>query len=151
MSELWAFSAVWNENDLTDDEYVTHYERLLTHFQLLKDVRTVDVLYEKKKKDGSPTKMHIHGVLEIKRGVYRKKLMMPKFHVKLVAIDNVAGWKNYMRKNERVMTLKMFNREPERKVAHSQKESTLCGTTEDISRSITPCPHDIEPPRRRMF
>lgn len=45
-------------------------------------------------------KIHCHGTLMIRKGFLRKKICCRGYHVKLVLIDDINGWKSYCRKNQ---------------------------------------------------
>lgn len=41
---------------------------------------------------------HIHGIILLRRGFFRKKLCFEGFHMKLEFMYNEVGWKKYIRK-----------------------------------------------------
>lgn len=97
MTEKWAFTIKYNPNNLTEDEYKQKIQELLSHWKKQK-INILEQRDENQTKKGEPTKYHMHGTIEIKRGVYRKKLMLPNYHIKLVAWTD-AGWTDYINKN----------------------------------------------------
>lgn len=46
----------------------------------------------------SQGKLHVHGIVLLRRGFFRKKLCMQGFHVKLEYIYDENGWINYITK-----------------------------------------------------
>lgn len=48
----------------------------------------------------SKSRLHYHGVILIKKGFFRKRLMMPGLHVKLVEIYDREGWDLYCNKQQ---------------------------------------------------
>ena len=48
----------------------------------------------------SKGKLHIHGIMQIPKGFYRKKICMDGLHIKLVEIYDEAGWKRYITKDQ---------------------------------------------------
>lgn len=44
--------------------------------------------------------LHYHGVLAIKKRFYRKRLVIPGFHLKLEEIYNIKGWHKYITKED---------------------------------------------------
>lgn len=56
----------------------------------------VEYKVEEKDKQG---KLHIHGIMYLKKGFYRKRLCMPNLHLKLVELYNKEGWKQYIHKD----------------------------------------------------
>lgn len=95
--ESWAFTVVYNDNTLTHDEYEQKYDEIMKFWQK-NGVKITTFTYEDQTKDHKPTKLHIHGQCEIGRGVYRKKLMMDGYHIKLKAWYS-KGWTEYSKKN----------------------------------------------------
>lgn len=117
--ETWAFTIIYNKNDLTEDEYRQKYDEILRHWDKY-NVLIEHIVYEDKKKNGDRTKLHVHGRCCIKRGVFRKKLLLDGFHIKLESWRS-AGWTEYCDKNKAV--LKMFkNIEVPNKVSESLDE-----------------------------
>lgn len=47
----------------------------------------------------SKGKLHYHGILYLDKGFYRKRLMIRKFHIKLVEIFDKSGWIKYIHKD----------------------------------------------------
>lgn len=141
--EYWAFTVKYNKNDLTDDEYRYQYDQILHHWSK-NGVVIENVTYEDLTKSKERTKLHLHGRCGIKRGLYRKKLMMKDFHIKLVAW-RTTGWTDYCNKNK--IVAKMFD--------------NISVPDKVAERSVAPCPElggltdeDGQPiviPRRRLF
>lgn len=46
--------------------------------------------------------LHLHGVILLRRGFYRKKLCLEGFHVKLDLIYDETGWIRYIQKSREV-------------------------------------------------
>lgn len=47
------------------------------------------------------SRLHIHGIIEIPKGFYRKKICMKGLHVKLEELYDPAGWLRYIRKDQK--------------------------------------------------
>lgn len=45
-------------------------------------------------------KLHIHGIIMLRRGFYRKKLCVQGFHMKLELIYDEKGWEDYIIKHK---------------------------------------------------
>lgn len=101
MGEKWAMTLKYNPNDLTSDELKTKYEIFRAHLMGKKDITIEKFIYEDLDRKGRPTKLHVHGILTIKRGVYRKLLEKDNYHLKLKTYDN-RGWNHYINKNQSV-------------------------------------------------
>lgn len=106
MTEYWALTLKYNKNDLTSTELEVFYEQYKQKLLHIKDVEIVSWVKEDQDRKGRPTKLHIHGTLSIKRGVYRKKLLEPGFHIKLKAITDISTWNRYTKKN---LVVKLFD------------------------------------------
>lgn len=97
--EKWAFTIKYNPNGLTSDEYKVKIEELLKQWQKNK-VEVISRVYEDQDKMGHQTKIHMHGIISMKRGIYRKKLQKDGYHIKLVAYkDGDIRWDKYIVKN----------------------------------------------------
>lgn len=104
--ELWALTLKYNPNDLTSDELHKCYDRYKDKLARTKGVEIKAWVEEDEDKKGRPTKLHVHGTLSIKRGVYRKKLQEENYHVKLKAVTEEIPWGRYMYKNVQVNMFK---------------------------------------------
>lgn len=71
-----------------------HYD---SFFQKL-DKLGVKVEYKIGEKD-SLGKLHYHGIIYVKKGFFRKRIMMKGYHVKLEEIYNKEGWVKYIHKD----------------------------------------------------
>lgn len=105
--ENWAFTIKYNPNDCTAMELADKYKIILKHWMKQKSLTIINYRYEEVDKQGNPTKLHLHGTVEIPKVIYRKKLMLPNYHVKLVH-GNSGQWQDYINKNVKV---KMFKNE----------------------------------------
>lgn len=114
MSERWAFTIKYNPNNLTESEYKTKLEQLMNHWKK-NGVNILEYKYEDQTKKALQTKIHIHGTCDIRRGIYRKKLMLPNYHIKLVEWRDM-GWNKYITKNIKV---KMVNNNIEKENVNS--------------------------------
>lgn len=76
-------------------------------FNKLKRMR-IQVEY-KVKEVGSCNVEHYHGVIYLLKGFYRKKLVTPGFHLKLVEIYNKDGWIKYIHKENPPPSDKQIN------------------------------------------
>lgn len=94
--EYYAFTIKYNPT-VDDDELRYQMNELIT-FWKKNGVQVHSFIYEDKDKRGQPTKLHAHGTISIKRGLYRRKLMLPRFHVKLVSWHS-NNWEEYCKKN----------------------------------------------------
>lgn len=97
MSEDWAFTVKYHFRGTTDDIARANYKILIDHWRSIKGVIVDKVVYEDQDKHGQRTLLHMHGKISISRGLYRKKLMMNGFHIKLVPYRD-SGWEDYMNK-----------------------------------------------------
>lgn len=80
------------------------YKKIFAHWEKNK-VHIVEMVSEI---GDESKKLHYHGLLEISRGVYRKKLHLKNFHVKLESIYNREGWQRYINKNKMIKMRNMF-------------------------------------------
>lgn len=76
-------------------DYVQYHAHILKSNPTL---RFTSHVFEKNKNghDGG----HIHGIIEIPTGYYRKRLCLTGYHVKLVKITDLKGWIQYMKKDQ---------------------------------------------------
>lgn len=54
--------------------------------------------------------IHFHGIISLSPKLYRKKLMLHNFHLKLTRIYNRTGWENYIRKDIFKLPFNLFKR-----------------------------------------
>lgn len=137
MSEKWAVTIKYNPNDMTSSEMKTAYELFKSKWEAVKGLTILHWIYEEQDKKGRHCKLHVHGVISISRGLYRKKLQEKNFHIKMVTYTS-NGWDTYMKKN---IKLKLF-------------EPTEVTTTLIPTRSMSPNLSDqdnIEIPKRSLF
>lgn len=59
----------------------------------------LELEYQVKELD-SMNRLHIHGVVLIPKGFYRKRLLQGGLHIKLVELYNAQGWLKYMLKEQ---------------------------------------------------
>lgn len=71
-----------------------------------------DFVWEDKKKDGTPTKLHFHGVITFSKIPLITNLVPKGFHVHYKEIYDISGWEYYMNKNTGEVT--NYNDSPER-------------------------------------
>lgn len=94
-SEIIAFAYT-----IKDNRKVSNEERNKSYEQWFKrlEVWRIPIEYKCEEKD-KQGKLHIHGIIYLKKGFYRKKLMMPNLHLKLVELHNREGWIKYIHKD----------------------------------------------------
>lgn len=98
-SDKWAFTVKWNSpKGMTHDELTAKLDELVEHWKV-KGVELLERIDEDRDKRGELTPLHMHGVISVKRGLYRKKLCLPGFHVKLVSLYLPSRWSRYCNKN----------------------------------------------------
>jgi len=92
--ERWAFTIKDNRVDSTD------YNQF---FDLCKKNHCViDCSYKELDKKG---KLHLHGIINIPKECYRKKLLPNGLHMKLKMLFNEQGWDEYITKDQRKKTV----------------------------------------------
>lgn len=136
MAEKWAFTIKYNPNGLTSEELRVKYDEIISFWRKNK-VNIIEMRSEDQDKRGRQTKLHIHGTCEILRGVYRKKLQIKDYHIKLVQWSD-KGWTDYINKNCKV---KMVCTE------HGQKDNSIKITPDNVDENIFKSPI----PRHSLF
>lgn len=93
LNQSWAFTfkKLGRENP-THDDYVPVIEvlqkyGLITHSSFERD---------------SKGKIHVHGIVQLRKGFFRKRLEVCGFHLKLVEIYDQSGWESYINKNQMI-------------------------------------------------
>lgn len=61
----------------------------------------------------SKGKLHYHGIIYLKKGFFRKRIMVKGFHVKLVELYNRDGWIKYISKDLEFTSLEQMAEEME--------------------------------------
>lgn len=97
MAETWAFTIKYNPNCVTEDQLREKYSDIIKHW-LKNKVQIEMYRLEDMDKKGQRTKLHVHGKCIISKGIYRKKLQLPNYHIKLVLWRD-SGWEQYTAKN----------------------------------------------------
>lgn len=135
MSEQWAFTIKCNKNCMTDDELRTAYQLVM---QKWKDhgVFIDKYIYEDETKHGERTKLHVHGICTIKRGLYRKKLMVKGFGMKLVPFTS-AGWEDYMVKHLKIKLV------AQKKNGENDESFSELVPSRPVSPQLTPPTHRL--------
>lgn len=108
MAEKWAFTIKYNPNGLTSEELRVKYDEIILFWKKNK-VNIIELRSEDQDKKGHPTKLHLHGTCEITRGVYRKKLLLKDYHIKLVQWSD-KGWTDYINKNMKIKMVKPMDK-----------------------------------------
>lgn len=106
MTEKWAFTIKYNPEDCTEDQLYEKYKTIMKHWSKQKGMTVLEYRHEDRDKKGQPTKLHLHGTIEIPKALYRKRLMLPNYHIKLVHWTS-GDWTNYINKNVKI---KMVNK-----------------------------------------
>lgn len=85
---------------IKDNRKVSNNERKATYEDWFKrcQVWRIPIEYKCEEKD-KQGRLHIHGIIYLKKGFYRKKLCMPNLHLKLVELYNKEGWEQYIHKD----------------------------------------------------
>jgi hypothetical protein len=94
-SELIAYAYT-----IKDNRKVNNLDRKETYNTFFKRCQcwNIPVEYQVEEKD-KQGKLHIHGIMYLKKGFYRKRLCMPNLHLKLVELYNKEGWEQYIHKD----------------------------------------------------
>lgn len=85
----YAFTVKDNRKETTD--YAPFFDRCKS-FGVVVSVKVGEL--------DSHNKLHYHGILEIPKGFYRKKLTMPGLSLKLVELYDLEGWTKYIQKDQ---------------------------------------------------
>lgn len=86
---LFGFTVKDNRQDVTDyDSFMDRAKRMECDIQ---------EYYPEKDSKG---RLHLHGIISIPKGFYRKKLMMSGLHLKLEEIYDIDGWRRYCKKSQ---------------------------------------------------
>lgn len=56
------------------------------------------IIQTKVYEDDNSGRCHVHGIIEIPKGLFRKKIMMNGVHIKMDPIYDKSGWLEYIRK-----------------------------------------------------
>lgn len=98
-TQSWAFtiSDTTKEHKYAKTDYKLFWERC-EQFGLRIEQREQEIGPNK----GVP---HYHGIIEIPKGFYRKKLMMKGLHLKLEELYNKRGWMKYINKTHDIKEL----------------------------------------------
>lgn len=51
----------------------------------------------------SANRLHVHGIIQIPKGFYRKRLCLQGLHIKLEELYDPEGWIRYIRKDQKVL------------------------------------------------
>lgn len=73
-----------------DDDYSPFFNKLKR--------LNITVEYKISERD-SKGKLHYHGIIYLKKGFYRKRLLLRGYHIKLEEIYDKAGWIKYIHKD----------------------------------------------------
>lgn len=139
--EEYAFTVVYLKT-VTDIELGLRYQEIFDKWQKFGvDIKDKVVEYGDELK-----KMHYHGVIGIKRGLYRKKLMMANYSIKLEAIYNKEGWQRYISKCKKIQQRNMFkvNIEAPTKSFYEVKDATEL-PVDRPQRTRSPSPEVLTP------
>lgn len=152
MAEKWAFTIKYNPNGLTSDELRVKYDEIISFWRKNK-VNIIEMRSEDQDKKGRQTKLHIHGTCEISRGVYRKKLQIKDYHIKLVQWSD-KGWTDYINKNCKVKMVCTKhdqkgtpNNDDENITPMDKKDSSIKITPDNVDENIFKSPI----PRHSLF
>lgn len=89
--ETFALTLKWN--NIVDPKDID-YERVMLSWGTLYDIEYKDVVYEKDSKG----KVHMHGVIILPFGFYRKRLKVQGLHVCIRPLTDPIGWNKYCNK-----------------------------------------------------
>lgn len=142
--ETWAFTIKYNPNGLTEDEYMQKYTEIMSHWEK-QGVLIEHLVHESTDKKGIRTKLHLHGRCKIKRGVYRKKLILKDYHIKLEGWRD-AGWTEYCNKNK--IKMHIGQRSPNQ--VHVREGKARMSALGDSSPSYSDCDNQVIP-KRSLF
>lgn len=77
-------------SDCTEADYAPFFDKI-AKFGI-----TCEYKIPEKDKNG---KLHYHGILYLKKGFFRKRIMCKLFHIKLVELYDRKGWMKYIHKD----------------------------------------------------
>lgn len=97
MGDEWAFTVKYVKGT-EDKDLQFEYETLFNFWKK----NGVNILESQSHHGGENGRLHYHGIIMVKRGLYRKKLVKPGYHVKLTPIVDRAGWVAYMNKEHKL-------------------------------------------------
>ncbi len=85
---------------IKDNRKVSNIDRAETYRAFFKRCKcwSIPIEYQIEEKD-KQGRLHIHGIMYLKKGFYRKRLCMPNLHLKLVELYNKEGWEQYIHKD----------------------------------------------------
>lgn len=73
---------------------IEEYVPVICHMRDFGLIKHIEYEYDSK------SKLHIHGIIVLRRGFYRKKLCVQGFHMKLELIYDDNGWETYITKHK---------------------------------------------------
>lgn len=91
--EAWAFTVKKLRSPSLADE--AHYTKVLLHLSKFGFVKTC-----RSERDPKGV-LHIHGIIMLRKGMLRKKLVVQGFHMKLELIYDEHGWEDYIMKDQK--------------------------------------------------
>lgn len=71
------------------------YEDVIDHYKKMGYIKDIDFEYD------DQGRLHIHGIILLRKGFYRKKLCMKGYHIKLEQIYDEKGWLKYIHKSHK--------------------------------------------------
>jgi len=89
--ELYAFTYKINNKQIPEHQDYSEVLGLLN-----KKGQIIDFVYEYDSKH----KLHIHGIVELKKNPFFKTMVPPGVHSRFEVITDIDGWRNYMYKDK---------------------------------------------------
>ncbi len=103
MLMLMAFSVKFNcpnNKDITEKDYDPFFTNLYARVECV-EFYCGEI--------GKNKILHFHGLITIKRSMFRKKLFMKGYHLQLREVYNLTGWRNYCYKNDILHSFEHLN------------------------------------------
>lgn len=106
--QTWAMTIRCNKKKEADERDLFEYlAYAMSKGAILKE------MYFEKDSGKTYNGLHAHGIIELKKGYLRKRLMKDGYHIKLEELYNKEGWLKYIRKSEdKIFVNCNFNYEP---------------------------------------
>jgi len=83
---------------LTNDPVMLDYVNIINEWQDKRFIISSDFIFEKDSKG----KLHLHGIIVVRKNFYKRKLQTIGYHVYTTDIYDIEVWKNYINKCSRI-------------------------------------------------
>lgn len=75
---------------------------IIDYTDVINKFKTLGFIKDIESEDDSNGRVHIHGIILLRKGFYRKRLTTPGFSIRLDEIYNEQGWVNYIYKGKMI-------------------------------------------------